>query len=153
MTLSTDAYKITYNTESGLAAYEWNGKVVATGIYSTVELDQSLSSKDYAEHLWPGSVKKIKDSHGKGIEVTFENNQTGLPTMKQIYQIYEDLPYFVTSEEMHSETPIHTNNIAPIVMNAQGGIDIGSLRITGYSLFLTIMICGRDINARTINIP
>ena len=152
VTPSTDAYKITYNTESGLAAYEWNGKVVATGIYSTVELDQSLSSKDYAEHLFSlGSVKKIKDSHGKGIEVTFENNQTGLPTMKQIYQIYEDLPYFVTSEEMHSETPIHTNNIAPIVMNAQGGIDIGSFTDNRVLVVPYDNDMWSRYNARTIN--
>lgn len=127
VTLSNDTYKVIYNTESGLAAYEWNGEMIATGIYSTVELDQSLSSKDYSEHIFSmSSIEKIKDGHGKGIKVVIENKQDGFPTMKQIYQIYERQPYFVTSQEIHSETPISTNNMAPIVINAKGGVDIGS---------------------------
>jgi hypothetical protein len=127
VTLSNGTYKVTYNTESGLAAYEWNGKRVATGIYSTVELDQSLSSKDYSDHLFSmRSIEKIKDGHGKGIKVVIENKHDGFPTMKQIYQIYERQPYFVASQELYSTSPISTNNMAPIVINAKGGVDIGS---------------------------
>ncbi|MDQ6418414.1 CBM35 domain-containing protein [Paenibacillus sp. LHD-117] len=127
VTLSNDTYTVTYHTESGLAAYGWNGKTVATGIYSTVELDQPLSSKDYSEHTFSmSSIAKIKDGHGKGIKVVFENKQDGLPTIKQVYQIYDRQPYFVTSQEVHSTAEISTNNMAPIVINAKGGVDIGS---------------------------
>ncbi|MFC4810947.1 CBM35 domain-containing protein [Paenibacillus sp. GCM10023250] len=127
VTITNAAYKVIYNTNTGLAAYEWNGKVVATGIYSSAELDQSVSSTDYSEHSFSMScIEKIKDNHGKGIKVVFDNKQAGLPSMKQIYHIYERQPYFVTSQEIQSETPISTNNMAPIVIHAKGGVDIGS---------------------------
>jgi alpha-galactosidase len=125
--LSNGKYKLTYNTDSGLAAYEWNGKTIAKGIYSSIVLDKQLDSKSYAEHLFAmKKIEKIKDGHGKGIQVTIENKQAGLPTMKQTYQIYENLPYFLVSQQVTSDTALSTNDMAPLVINAKGGIDIGS---------------------------
>src|SRR4030095_8597473 len=127
LTLSNGKYKMTYNTDSGLAAYDWNGKTVAKGIYSSIMLDKQLDSKSYAEHLFAmKEIEKIKDGHGKGIRETIENKQAGLPTMKQIYNIYENLPYFLVSQQVTSESVISTNDMAPLVINAKGGIDIGS---------------------------
>jgi hypothetical protein len=125
--LSNGEYKLTYNTKSGLAAYEWNGKTIANGVYSSIMLDKQLDSKSYAEHLFAmKKIEKIKDGHGKGIRVTIENKQAGLPTMKQIYQIYENLPYFLVSQQVMSDTALSTNDMAPLVLNNRGAIDIGS---------------------------
>jgi alpha-galactosidase len=132
ITISNDTYKITYNTESGLSAYDWYGERVATGIYSSVQLDQPLTNKDYSEHIFSrSSVEKIKDEHGKGIKVTVWNKQAGRPEMKQIYQIYDSKPYFVTSLELHSNNRI---GLARTIWPPLGGIDIGSYTDNRFSI-------------------
>jgi alpha-galactosidase len=126
-TFSNGIYSIAYNTESGLAAYDWYGKRVATGIYGSVKLDRTLDSKDYAQHrISLANIEAIADGHGHGIEVTVENLQAGLPSMKQIYRLYKDQTYFLTRQEIVSETPISTNYVAPIVIAAKGAVDLGS---------------------------
>ncbi|OMF36000.1 carbohydrate-binding protein [Paenibacillus sp. FSL H8-0548] len=127
VTLTNGVYKIIYNTESGLSAFEWNNKTIAKGLYSSIQLDKQLDSKNYAEHLFSmKKIEKINDGHGKGIRVTIENRESGLPTMKQIYQIYERLPYFLISQQVTGKDTLSTNDMAPLVLNAKGGIDIGS---------------------------
>jgi alpha-galactosidase len=127
VTLSNGTYKITYNTDSGLAMYDWNGKTVAKGLYSSIQLDKQLDSVNYAEHKFTmKQVEKIKDGHGKGIRLTIENRQAGLPTMKQIYQIYEDKAYFLISQQVTGNAEMSTNDISPLVLNAKGGVDLGS---------------------------
>ncbi|REE69738.1 carbohydrate binding protein with CBM6 domain [Paenibacillus taihuensis] len=126
VTATNGDYTITYNTESGLAAYAWNGKTIATGVYSSIQLDQTLTSKQYAKHQFAmDSVKKIHDAHGKGLEITIDNKQDGLPTLQQIYRIYDDQPYFLVSEQASSNTALSTNDMAPIVIQSKGGVDIG----------------------------
>ncbi|WP_309121219.1 carbohydrate-binding protein [Paenibacillus sp.] len=120
-------YRILYNTESGLAAYAWNGRTVAKGVFSTVRLDGLLESRDYEEHAFSLSdVERIKDGHGKGIRFAIENRQEGFPVMKQIYQIYDGLPYFLASQSVAGAAELRTNEMAPIVLNAKGGVDIGA---------------------------
>src|SRR5699024_7652950 len=68
---------------------------------------------------------EISDGHGEGVEIIVSNEEDGLPTIEQIYHVYEGLPYFVTSIEVSDATTIYTNDIAPIVMNTVGGIDLG----------------------------
>ncbi|RAP77257.1 carbohydrate-binding protein [Paenibacillus montanisoli] len=127
VSISNGVYTITYNTESGLSAYAWNGKTVATGVYSSVQLDETLTSKQYAEHLFSmNGVKKIHDAHGKGIEITIENKQAGLPTMSQIYRVYDGKTYFLVSQQLSGSTELSTNDMAPIVIQSRGGVDIGS---------------------------
>ncbi|MBD2867996.1 carbohydrate-binding protein [Paenibacillus arenilitoris] len=128
LTVSNGKYKITYNTEIGLAAYDWNGKTVVKGIYASVQLDgKQLDSRKYEERVFTlGSVERVKDGHGKGVKVTIANKQSGLPIMKQIYHIYDGLPYFLVSQQVESDSVIGSNDMAPLVLNAKGGIDIGS---------------------------
>lgn len=125
---STKSYSITYNTESGLAAYAWDDQTIIKGAYATAQLDdQLLDSRKYGEHVFKLSeVAKIKDGHGKGVRITIENRSEGLPTMKQTYQLYEDLPYFLVSQQIVGSEELSASDIAPLVLNAAGGVDIGS---------------------------
>ncbi|WP_051236393.1 carbohydrate-binding protein [Paenibacillus pinihumi] len=126
--ISNGTYTVTYNTNTGLSAYDWNGSRIATGVYSTVKLGTSvLANTDYTHHNFSmSSIESVNDGHGTGIKVVIENKKNGLPTMKQIYHVYENLPYFVASQEVQSSSTIETNNMAPIVINAAGGVDLGS---------------------------
>ncbi len=125
--LSTDLYTITYNLYTGLAAYTWNDQTIVTGVYSSIELDEFITNTEYTERTFSlDLVETIKDGHGKGIKVTIVNESEHLPTMKQIYQLYEQQPYFIMSQEVHSEALLSTNFMAPLVMNSKGGVDLGS---------------------------
>ncbi|RIX50131.1 carbohydrate-binding protein [Paenibacillus nanensis] len=125
---ATSSYAVTFNTESGLSAIAWDGKTLIKGAYASAQLgDQLLDSRKYDEHLFNlRDVMRIKDNHGKGVRVTVENRSEGLPVMKQIYQLYEDQPYFLMSQELVSETSIRSNDMAPFAVHAKGGVDLGS---------------------------
>ncbi|WP_336788189.1 CBM35 domain-containing protein [Paenibacillus sp. MMO-177] len=127
-TFVSGSYSITYNTESGLSAYAWNGKTFVKGAYASAQLeDQLLDSRKYSEHSFKlGSVEKIKDGHGKGVRITVENRSEGLPVMKQIYQLYEDQSYFLVSQQVTGSSAISSNDMAPLVVNASGGVDLGT---------------------------
>ncbi|ALS26483.1 carbohydrate-binding protein [Paenibacillus sp. 32O-W] len=126
-TFSNGLYTVTYNTESGLAAYDWGKKRVVTGVFSSIGLDRTIHSTDYAERrIDLNRIERISDTHGQGIEVTIENRQAGLPTMKQIYRLYKDKAYFLTRQEVSGDAPISTNYMAPVVAAAKGAVDLGS---------------------------
>jgi len=126
-TFSNGIYTVAYNTKTGLAAYDWNGRRVATGVYSSVRLDTELDSNHYAEHrIRFGDLKKIADAHGQGIEVTIENRHPGKTTIRQIYRFYKDLSYFLVHQEVAGDKRLATNYMAPIVISAKGGVDLGS---------------------------
>ncbi|GGG78954.1 CBM35 domain-containing protein [Paenibacillus radicis (ex Gao et al. 2016)] len=128
-TFVSRSYSITFNTESGLAAYAWNGKTLVKGAYASAQLeDKLLDSRQYSEHSFKlNNVEKIKDGHGKGVRITVENRSEGLPVMKQIYQLYEDQPYFLVSQQVVSSgAAVSSNDMAPLVVNASGGVDIGT---------------------------
>lgn len=48
-----------------------------------------------------------------------------MPSLSQIYYVYEDGPYLLTETVASHHSAISTGNIAPIAMEARGGIDIG----------------------------
>lgn len=126
-TFSNGIYTVAYNANTGLAAYDWNGRRVATGVYSSVRLDTELRSKDYTEHrIALSDLKKITDAHGQGIEVTIENRHPGKPAIRQIYRFYKNLAYFLVHAEAAGSERLATNHIAPIVIAAKGGVDLGS---------------------------
>lgn len=127
-TFASGSISVTYNTESGLAAYAWNGKTLIKGAYASAQLeDRLLDSRKYGEHSFKlSNVEKIKDGNGKGVRITVENRGEGLPVMKQIYQLYEDQSYFLVSQQVVSDIAVSSNDMAPLVVNASGGVDLGS---------------------------
>ncbi|MGG4091004.1 carbohydrate-binding protein [Paenibacillus lautus] len=125
--VSNPTYELLYNTSTGLSQYNWNGKAVAKGLYSEIQLDRMVASKDYKHHkFYKNQVVPFQDATGKGIKVTVVNEDGGKPSISQIYYVYEDGPYLLTETVASHHSAISTGNIAPIAMEARGGIDIGS---------------------------
>lgn len=125
--VSNPTYELLYNTSTGLSQYNWNGKPVAKGLYSEIQLDRMVASKDYKHHkFYKNQVVPFQDATGKGIKVTVVNEDGGKPSLSQIYYVYEDGPYLLTETVAKHNSAISTGNIAPIAMEARGGIDIGS---------------------------
>lgn len=129
VSVSSGSLKLQYNTETGLSAYIWKARgeeAKIQGAYSSLQLDQYLTSKDYANHEFKmEEVEPFQDRGGKGIKVTVSHRQDGLPTLKQIYYIYEQKDYLLTQVVAEQATPMATNYIAPLIVDRRGGVDLG----------------------------
>ncbi|WP_161631215.1 carbohydrate-binding protein [Paenibacillus pinihumi] len=126
-TIDSGTYQILYNTETGLAAYSWNGNMIAKGVYSSVKLgDQIVHNYEFDKRqLLANEIAPVQDGHGKGIKLAVRNERTGLPAFDQIYYIYEGLDYFVTEQEVSGSEELSTNYMAPVVLSTGGGVDLG----------------------------
>ncbi|GGA30193.1 carbohydrate-binding protein [Paenibacillus physcomitrellae] len=125
--IGNSSYEVVYNTHTGLSQYNWGGQTVATGLYSEVDTGRKMASKDYNSHTFSkNEIVPFQDSVGKGVRVTVHNKKQGAPSLDQVYSIYENGPYLLTKTVAKQSTPLATNYIAPIVMEARGGVDIGS---------------------------
>jgi len=125
--ISNPSYELSYNTTTGLSQYNWGRKTIAKGIYSEIMLDRIMASKDYKTHVFSkNDLVSFSDATGKGIKVTVRNQEKGLPTLIQIYYIYNDGPYLLTEMVASQSSVFASANIAPLVMEAKGSIDLGS---------------------------
>ncbi|MFB9328122.1 S-layer homology domain-containing protein [Paenibacillus aurantiacus] len=117
-------YAILYDLNSGLAAYSWNGKSMTKGVYSKFG---ELASSCYAEHRFDmDQAKPLADGFGDGIQVTFSSQETGKPTLNQVYRLYAGKPFFLTYTEAKGDAELASNYFAPVVTNTRGGVDVGS---------------------------
>lgn len=125
--VSNPSYELLYNTATGLSQYNWNKKPVIKGGYSAIQLDRTVESKDYDRHRFNAKdVAPFHDATGQGIRVTIQNEQKGLPTLSQIFYIYNEGPYLLTETAASQASALTTGDITPIAVEARGGIDIGS---------------------------
>jgi len=120
-------YRILYNTETGLAAYSWNGQDIAQGVYSSIMLDDRLlhSYQFDSRQLLTERITRLEDGHGKGIKLTVRQEKAGLPSLDQIYYVYEDKNYFVAEQEVHGGGELSSNYMAPLMLSNVGGVDLG----------------------------
>ncbi|MWV47213.1 carbohydrate-binding protein [Paenibacillus sp. HJL G12] len=125
--VSNPSYELLYNTVSGLSQYNWNRKPVIKGGYSAIRLDRTVASTDYKSHVFSKKdVTPFQDATGRGIKVTIRNEEKGLPTLSQIFYIYDRGAYVLTETAATQATALTTNDITPVTVHARGGIDIGS---------------------------
>ncbi|MFF2910693.1 carbohydrate-binding protein [Paenibacillus sp. NPDC057934] len=126
-TVDSGMYQVLYNTTTGLSSYAWDGKVIAKGVYSSFKLNEDLFySNEYDSHtLLSDQVEQIQDGHGKGIKLIVRNEKPGQPTLDQIYYVYEKSNYFIKAEEVTSSSELSTNEMAPVVLETAGGVDLG----------------------------
>src|SRR5579859_141174 len=124
---NTGIIQIIFSKKTGLANFAWNSRVRVSGAYSSVQLGRLFKSSSAAGHSFSESgIERVEDGFGKGVKVSIVSATAGAPTLRQNYYLYEDKPYFFIEVIAESETAISSNWIAPLVMDAHGGLDIGS---------------------------
>ncbi|MFC3745195.1 carbohydrate-binding protein [Paenibacillus sp. GCM10012306] len=126
-TVNSGTYQLLYNTTTGLSSYSWDGKMIAKGVYSSFKLNEDLVyNNEYDTHmLLTDQIEQIQDGHGKGIKFIVRNEKQGLPTLDQIYYVYEKSNYFIKAEEVSGSSELSSNEMAPVVLETSGGIDLG----------------------------
>lgn len=126
--VANPSYELLYNTSTGLSQYNWNQKPVIKGAYSEIQLDKTVASKDYGKHTFKAKdgVTSFRDATGEGIKVTVRSEQKGLPDLSQVFYIYNNGPYVLTEVTASQAAGLTTNQMAPLAVEARGGVDIGS---------------------------
>jgi alpha-galactosidase len=126
---------ITIDLHRGTANYRWADCTEMIDVYSAFTYrDAVLQTKDYAMHtVDPDGAVGIQDAFGSGIRLAVVHTANGLPVMKQVYFVYEHLPYFLIRLEVGGEegAMLETNHIAPIVAeSADAGVSAVSIGTT-----------------------
>lgn len=114
--------RIDFDLNEGTQSYYFQGKLKISRASAGVQLSSYITSKDYTSHSLVST--DIKDRNGTGRKVEIIN--TGdFPTMRQIFYIYDDKPYILTEVRIESTSVQSSNWMGPVVVDAQGRIDIG----------------------------
>ncbi|MFD0696618.1 OmpL47-type beta-barrel domain-containing protein [Paenibacillus sp. GCM10027628] len=126
-TFSNGETTISYHTDSGLADYSWKDAKIVKGVYGSLQLGEPITSKSYTKHtLSDTAIVPVHDGFGTGLRFTVINESSGKPALHQIYTLYEGKSFFMTQLKAVNASSMTTNNIAPVVVNNSGGVDIGS---------------------------
>jgi hypothetical protein len=111
------AYRLTINLSSGKWTADWP---MSTGISKLSDVSSNavlqdgrrLDTATYASHTCAKSdIRKISDHFGKGIEIVVHHRSEGLPELRQEFDLYPRLPYFLNSVALFSPAIIASNHI------------------------------------------
>ena len=114
VTMTNGNVKVQYNLTQGRADFYLSDVKKINHFFSAVKLPSYVTSQDYTSHSYStsGTVTTITCSGG------------GNPTMKQIFDL-AGTNYFRVKVKMEGED-LSSNWMAPVVMENEGGLDIGS---------------------------
>lgn len=102
-----------YDLSTGEADFHWRDRKVIRSFHSAVKLPELLTSKDYTSR-----TVLQRDNL-----LTVISSRDSYPTMKQHFLLLDDDSLSITVEVEGSG--LSSNYMAPLVMNAKGGVDIG----------------------------
>ena len=116
---------VTCNKHSGLATFSWNGAPRVKNAYSSVKLGKIVKSTDYTHHEYDKNSISLNDGIGSGRRFTIVHNAKDQPDLLLHFTLYEGKPFFLLQTEVRSSQRLSTNYLAAIVVESQGGVDIG----------------------------
>lgn len=112
---------IEYNTLTGTFNVFQNNQLIIHKAYSElIANNSSLSSKDYSLRTLTSS--SYSDPTGSGRRIAVELTSNTLPTMRQVFYVYDNMPYFLMEVFLESDLQLESNYMAPIV-SAEVGFD------------------------------
>jgi alpha-galactosidase len=120
ITVTEPAYRLTIDLSSGKWSAAWPmgaGDLKLTDVSSNAALQdgRSLDTATFASHACAKSdIRKISDHFGKGIEIVVHHRSNGLPELRQAFDLYPRLPYFLNSVTLFSPALIASNHITVV---------------------------------------
>jgi alpha-galactosidase len=115
---------VSFDKETGLADLAWDGAVRVRGAYAGVDLDGALgyvTSKSYPVHALE-SQRRLVDGNGSGLEVVVASTDPDRPTIRQVFSMYDGLPYLFVQAEVIGEASIASNWLGPLIVDASGAV-------------------------------
>jgi hypothetical protein len=124
VTISNGRLHIAISKKSGLADYGWGSTVAIRGAFSSARLGVDVRAQDASSHL-VAPATPFQDALGNGLRITASHTAPGKPTLRQSYEVYEQLPFFLIQEEVADTQPVSSNHLGALVVDASGAVDIG----------------------------
>lgn len=112
---------------SGFASYSWNGAQRVKNAYSSAKIGSLVKTTDYSRHDYDGQPLPVQDSLGRGLRFTIAHTAPGRPGLFQHFTLYEGKPFFLLQVQIRSTRLLRTNYFAPIGVESEGGVDIGTV--------------------------
>ncbi|MDQ6423396.1 carbohydrate-binding protein [Paenibacillus sp. LHD-117] len=115
-TITNGAVQIVYSKLSGLFDYYANSVKVASNMYSEFKNGSTTyGTSSYTSHTFsPTDVTTVTNGFGSGTKIVFSNTQSGSPTLKQTFTVYDGKPYFFVDLNASSGSSMSSNYMAPI---------------------------------------
>lgn len=109
-----------FNKSNSLSSIIYNGLPVVSNFYSefTTLENQKIRSTDFKKYYV--YKQNIEDRLGRGIQVDIEYKSDGEPGLRQVFHIYEELPFVVTQVIVSGYQELATNYIAPVCGENKG---------------------------------
>src|SRR5690606_19573490 len=105
-----------------------NNNLIVNKAYSEIIANNStLSSMDYTSIELTSST--FTDLSGSGRQIEVELTAESLPTMRQLFYIYDDKPYFLMEVVVDSDLNLESNYMAPLISSKVGFKDPGDYQI------------------------
>jgi len=105
----------------GLVSLRWGTQREVRGTTCGVTLSDGtkLKASEYAAHVCaPTDVETVQDGFGVGTRLRIHHRQEGRPELRQTLWIYRDAPAVYVQLEVINATPIASNRISPLLVEA-----------------------------------
>jgi alpha-galactosidase len=128
---STTDYRIDCNLSTGTWSAFW-GKGGHTNSVKDVTCGAVLkdgrvldSAKDQSHICDSGDITALNDKFGRGVEIIVHHRQDGSPELLQKFELFDKLPYFLTSVDVSSNQQISSNYITVLACTPPADPDAG----------------------------
>jgi hypothetical protein len=120
-TIINGSLTIVYCKTNGLATFSLGGTNRLQNMYSTFTAGaSSYASKTYPSHTFStNNIVVLQDGFGSGKRITFVNSQSGWPTLRQNFYIYDNKPWFLTDINVTNTSAVSCNYMCPIRCDSQ----------------------------------
>ncbi|MBB6671318.1 alpha-galactosidase [Cohnella nanjingensis] len=122
--------RIACDLEQGSFSIEWDGLGSLRRAYGRVLLGGVMRSTADARRR-SCRIEETADAFGQGVALSVIHELDGEITLRQVFRVYEGLPYGLIRLEAIVADRLSTNEIAPIYAKRRDGEDNGVLRLEG----------------------
>lgn len=132
ITVTEPAYRLSIDLSSGKWTAAWP---MSAGVSKLSDVSSNAVLQDgrrfdtamFTSHTCAKSdIRKISDHFGKGIEIVVHHRSEGLPELRQEFDLYPRLSYFLSSVTLFSRAPIASNHITVVSCDSSTNPDGGA---------------------------
>jgi len=116
--ISNENWTLNYKERTKTMDFHFKGKIILLNVYPLVKYNGAdgkvLTLKP--DSFTSLSIKKarITDAFGTGTQYTFLYTRKGLPSIRQLFYMYNHVPWFLTEVALESKYTIYSNYLSPI---------------------------------------
>src|SRR5690606_6154392 len=120
--------EIEYNKITGTFNVFQRGQLIINQAYSELKANNiTLSSIDYTSRTLTATT--FNDPSGSGRQIEVELTADSLPSMRQLFYVYDNQSYFLMEVFLESDLQLESNYMAPLISAEVGFEESGDYQI------------------------